>query len=140
MTKNEFEEVLKEIEIISIKKVTTYKAGLIVALSLLMATLVSTFIVLVLPLHRIFLNIVFAGGMVAGIYNLSVELLSPKWHLHWFIKVPVDFKGWRILYLISKCITYDRDKNLIVLQFDEEIEPQLEKELLKLIKTRKSQD
>jgi hypothetical protein len=78
--------------------------------------------------------------MVAGIYNLSVELLSPKWHLHWSIKVPVDFKGWRILYLISKCIAYDRDKNLIVLQFDEEIEPQLEKELLKIIKTQRSQD
>lgn len=140
MTREEFDKSFEGVSVVSVKKVTTYRAGAIVALLLLLGVLVATYIYFVIPLHKIYLTIAFIGGIIAGIYNLSVELLSPGQHLHWHFKLPNNFQGWQVLYLISKCIKYIPTENLLVLQFNDEVEPQLAKVLLDLIKTQESQD
>ena len=140
MTKKEFDKSLEGISVVSVKKVTTYRVGAIVALLLLIGVLVATYIYFVIPLHETILTIAFIGGVIAGIYNLSVELLSPGQHLHWFFKLPNNFNGWQVLYFISRCIHYDPTKNILVLQFNDEVEPQLAEVLLDLIKKEESQD
>lgn len=138
MTKREFDKSLEGISVVSVKKVTTYRVGAIVALLLLLGVIVATFIYFVIPLHKTLLTIAFIGGVIAAIYNISVELLSPGQHLHWHFKLPDNFQGWQTLYFISKCIKYDPNENLLVLQFHDEIEPQLAKILLELIKEQES--
>ena len=140
MTKKEFDKSFEGISVISVKKVTTYRVGAIVALLLLLGVIVATFIYFVIPLHKIPLTIAFIGGVIAGIYNLSVELLSPGQHFHWHFKLPNDFQGWQALYFVSKCIKYDPDENILVLQFHDEVEPQIAKVLLDLMEIEESQD
>ena len=133
MTRKEFDTLFEGVDIVTVKKVTTYRVGAIVALLLLIGVLITTFIYIALPLHKTFLTIGFIGGIIAGIYNISVEIFSPGNHLHWFFKLPKDFQGWQLLYLISKCIKYSPLENIVVLQFNDDIEPQLAEVLLALI-------
>ena len=137
--KEEFEK-LKEFDIVEIKRVRKYNVLTIITTFLLTLVIIATFIYFVIPLHETFLTVSFIGGIVIGLYNISLEFISPEKHLHWYCKIPEDFDGWKSLYLISKCIEYDPEENITIIQFSDKIESELEKILYEIIKENETQE
>ena len=126
MMNDEFEE-LKKLEVLEIRNITKYSVSALVSLTLLLATMVATFIVFVLPLHKILLNIAYIGGIIVGIYNISMEILMPEKYLQWTMKVPEDYTGWKALYLVSNCIQYRPKENIVIIQFGEMFDEEFRK-------------
>ena len=52
MTRKEFDTLFEGVDIVTVKKVTTYRVGAIVALLLLIGVLITTFVYVALPLHK----------------------------------------------------------------------------------------
>ena len=133
--KNDFDmDKMKNLNVLDIKRVRTYHVSLIVSLLFLLATLVTTFIYIVIPLKSLALNIGFILGIIAGLYNVVGEILFPEKHLHFIFKLPEDYEGWKGLFLISKCIRYDSENNILVLQFLDALEKAAEDEIKDIIK------
>lgn len=126
---NEDLDALKGLDMVEIRKVSTYHISTIVSLLLLLGVIIATFVYFVLPMHKSLLTAAFIGGIIAGLYNVVREFI-PERHFHLCFKVPDDYAGWKILFLISHCIQYEPEKELIVIQFDEELEDYLEQFLL----------
>lgn len=132
MMNDEFEE-LKKLEILEIRNIRKYSVSAVVSLTLLLATMIATFVVFVLPLHKTLLNIAFIGGIIAGIYNISMELLMPEKHIQWTMRVPEDYTGWKALYLVSNCIQYQPKENIVIVQFGEKFDEEFRKIISMLI-------
>lgn len=134
MNYHSFEDDMKQFKIIGIKAIKTYNVSTIVTLILLIIALIATFVYFVLPLQQTFLTAAFIGAMVAGAYNLLMEVLKPERHFHCLFEAPEGDKGWKALYLVSKCIQYKPEENTVVVQFMDEFEDLFEVELKKAIK------
>lgn len=130
--KNDFEK-MKDLNVIGIKRVKTYHISLIASLLFLLITLIVTFIYVIIPLKNIILNIGFTLGIAAGLYNIIGEIAVPERHLHFMFKLPADYDGWKGLFLISKCIQYDSENDILVLQFLDSLEKFAEQEIKKIV-------
>lgn len=139
MTSKDFES-MKGFEIITVKRIKTYRASAILATLLLTFVLVMTFIYFVLPLKAAWLTGAFIGGIIAGVYTMVMEIIFPEKHLHWYFKLPEDYNGWKVLYMISKCIQYEPKENIIVVEFMEGLDKELENILYDLIDEYEAQD
>ena len=139
MTSKDFES-MKGFEIITVKRIKTYRASAILATLLLTFVLVMTFIYFVLPLKATWLTGAFIGGIIAGAYTMVMEIIFPEKHLHWYFKLPEDYNGWKVLYMISKCIRYEPKENIIVVEFMEGLDKELENILYDLIDEYEAQD
>lgn len=138
MQKSEFDTVLEGLDIVQIIKRKTYRISAIITLLLLMGVMVGTFIYFVLPLQQFPLILAFIGGFVAGTYNIVMEFTYPEKHLHFVLKIPKDYGGWKVLFLISTCIRYDSEKNLLTIQFMDALEQELAKSLTRYINNEDS--
>ena len=121
---------IKRLELIQIQQIRTYHVSLMITFMLLLGVIITTFIYFALPLRNFVLTTAFIGGIIAGVYNLLVEIFHPEKHLHWSFHIPDDYDGWQVLYLISKCIYYNKEKNIVVVQFVDELESLLKDALL----------
>ena len=126
MQKEEFDK-MKGLSVVSVRKIRTYRVSAIITLLLLIGVLVATFKWFVLPLRAPALTIAFIGGIFAGVYNLVCEICFSEKHFHWAFKIPEDYEGWKVLYMISKCIEYNIEENILTVQFMDALEPELEK-------------
>lgn len=131
--KNDFDK-MKNLKVIDISRVRTYHVSLIASLLFLLGVLVTTFIYVILPLKITILNIGFILGIIGGLYTIVGEITGPENHLHFTFKLPDDYDGWKGLFLISKCIRYDSENNILVLQFLDSLEKAAEDELREIIK------
>ena len=131
--KNEFEE-LKKLDVLEVHNIKKYSISAIISLTLLLGVIGATFFVFVLPMHKIWLNIAFIGGIITGIYNISMELIAPEKHLRWLLKLPEDYDGWKALYLVSNCVEYHPDKNVVVVQFTDAFEESFREILARVFK------
>ena len=135
MTNEDFES-MKGFEIITVKKVKTYRASIILTTLLLTIVLVATFIYFVLPLKAMWLIGAFIGGILAGVFNITMEVIFPERHLRWYLKIPENYNGWKVLYVISKCIQYDPKQGILILEFAEGLDEELENLLYDLIESQ----
>ena len=97
---NENYEDLKGLELVGLKKVSTYHVSTVICLVFLLTMIIITFIWVILPLHNLILNIGFICGIISGIYNIILEFTVPDRHLHWSFKVPENYRGWQYLFLL----------------------------------------
>lgn len=139
MELKDFEQI-KGFEIITVKRAKTYHIVPIVTLLVLTISLILTFIYIIIPAKIVGLNIAFGFSIFVGIYNVIMELIYPEKHLHWYLKIPENYNGWKILYMVSKCIEYKAEERIVIIQFMDELESELEPILLDMIKEHKTQD
>ena len=137
---NENYEDLKGLELVGLKKVSTYHVSTVICLVFLLAMIIITFIWVILPLHNLILNIGFICGIISGIYNIILEFTIPDRHLHWSFKVPEDYRGWQYLFLSATCVDYEPEENIITLKFNDDIDQELYNFIMLLEKERKTQD
>ena len=137
---NEDFESMKGFKILTVKRIKTYHASSIFATLFLTFVLVITFIYFVLPLKSKLLTGSFIGGIIIGIYSVIMEILFPEKHLHWYFKLPEDYNGWKVLYMISKCVQYQPRENIIVVEFIDGLDRELENILYDLIEENEAQD
>lgn len=139
MTNEDFES-MKGFKILTVKRIKTYRASSILATLFLTFVLIMTFIYFVLPLKSKLLTGSFIGGIIIGIYSVIMEILFPEKHLHWYFKLPEDYNGWKVLYMISKCVQYQPRENIIVVEFIDGLDRELENILYDLIEENEAQD
>lgn len=139
MTNEDFES-MKGFKILTVKRIKTYRASSIFATLFLTFVLVMTFIYFVLPLKSKLLTGSFIGGIIIGIYSAIMEILFPEKHLHWYFKLPEDYNGWKVLYMISKCVQYQPRENIIIVEFIDGLDKELENILYDLIEENEAQD
>lgn len=130
---------LKGLELVGLKKVSTYHVSTVICLVLLLSMIIVTFFYAIMPLHNIILNIGFICGMIGGIYNIILELGSPERHLHWTFKVPEDYRGWQYLFLTATCIDYKPNINTVTLRFNNDIDEELYNFIMMLEEEQKTQ-
>lgn len=138
--KSEDYESLKGFEVLTVKRIKSYHLISILSTLILVFVLIATFIYFVLPLKTGVLTCAFIGGIISGLYNIVIEILFPEKHLHWYFKLPENYNGWKVLYMISKCIQYEPEENIIVVEFIEGFDDTLEKILYNTIKEYETQD
>ena len=139
MTSTDFES-MKGFEIITVKRTKTYRASVILTTLLLTFVLIATFIYVVLPLKKTWLTVAFVVGMIVGVFNIIMEILFPEKHLYWYFKLPENYEGWKVLYMVSECIQYEPEENILVVEFMDGLNQELEKTLYDLINEYEAQD
>jgi len=129
---------IKGLELLGLKKVHTFHVSVAISLAFLLIMIITTFVLVILPLHNIILNIGFICGIIGSIYNMI--LLIPEKHLHWTFKIPNDYRGWQYLFLCANCIKYEPETNIITLQFNDDTDQELYRFISLLEKEKKTQD
>ena len=127
-------EKLKDLTLLDIRRIRTYRISTILSLLFLLGALITTFIYVVIPMHSTILTWSFILGIIAGIYTILGEIILPEKHLHMTFKLPDNYDGWKVLYLVSKCIKYDLNENIIIIQFASDIEGNVDKFIKELVK------
>ena len=130
---------LKGLELVGLKKVSTYHVSTVVCLVFLLSMIIVTFFYVIIPLHNVILNIGFILGVIGGIYNIILEFSSPERHLHWTFKVPEDYRGWQYLFFTATCIDYEPKTNIITLRFNNDIDEELYNFIMMLEEEQKTQ-
>lgn len=116
------ENFMDGLQLLAIKKQKNYNLVAILTMIALTGIMIVLLFSTILPWHNLLWTVIFNIAILIGIYNIINEIFFPEQYNIYLFIVPEDYSGWNMLYLISTCVGYDAEKNLISIKLSNKVE------------------
>lgn len=116
------ENFMDGLQLLAIKKQKNYNLVAILTMIALTGIMIVLLFSTILPWHNLLWTAIFNIAILIGIYNIINEIFFPEQYNIYLFIVPEDYSGWNMLYLVSTCVGYDAEKNLISIKLSNKVE------------------